>query len=515
MEKVEEYGRWMMAGQGRGRGRGRGRGPPPSHRKNEGISRNDTWTKDLVDSQHKTVRDGASVHRARGGGSRGRSNMPRDQRNYYHETEQIGQKPSMKDNSNRDIIPSTSQRPTGASSFPMTTAALQVTVGEQAKASSSKLSMPRPVDDIRMGDSEGINESLIIEMNPPRLLTSRQGERYNRDPADLPAPDQESSPDAHDRLVDLVSLALRLKAHEQPPEDQIMEEGRQDAGFHLDISSATHLLHKLPSYHHSRYFPKQSCRYLLFTVSYLFMATRIQFENSCEVGVFSKLTNAYCLVAIGGSENFYSAFEAELADVIPVVKTSIADTRIIGRLCAGNKNGLLLPHTTTDQELQHLRNSLPDQVVVQRIEERLSALGNCIACNDHVALTHTDLDKETEELIADVLGVEVFRQTIAGNILVGSYCTFSNRGGLVHPHTSIEDLDELSTLLQVPLVAGTVNRGSDVIASGMTVNDWTAFCGSDTTATELSVIESVFKLREAQPSAIVDEMRKSLIDTYI
>ncbi|GMI83366.1 hypothetical protein HRI_002005900 [Hibiscus trionum] len=245
------------------------------------------------------------------------------------------------------------------------------------------------------------------------------------------------------------------------------------------------------------------------------MATRFQFENSCEVGVFSKLTNAYCLVAIGGSENFYSAFESELADVIPVVKTSIAGTRIIGRLCAGNKNGLLVPHTTTDQELQHLRNSLPDQVVVQRIEEKLSALGNCIACNDHVALTHTDLDRETEEIIADVLGVEVFRQTIAGNILVGSYCAFSNRGGLVHPHTSIEDLDELSTLLQVPLVAGTINRGSEVIAAGMTVNDWTAFCGSDTTATELSVIESVFKLREAQPSAIVDEMRKSLIDNTL
>jgi len=31
----------------------------------------------------------------------------------------------------------------------------------------------------------------------------------------------------------------------------------------------------------------------------------LQFENNCEVGVFSKLTNAYCLVAIGGSENFY------------------------------------------------------------------------------------------------------------------------------------------------------------------------------------------------------------------
>ncbi|XP_028054239.1 eukaryotic translation initiation factor 6-2-like [Camellia sinensis] len=108
---------------------------------------------------------------------------------------------------------------------------------------------------------------------------------------------------------------------------------------------------------------------------------------------------------------------------------------------------------------------------------------------------HVDL-QETEEMIANVLGVEVFRQTIAGNILVGSYCAFSNKGGLVHPYTSIEDLDELSTLLQVPLVAGTVNRGSEVIAAGLTVNDCTAFCGSNTTATELSVIESVFKLRD-------------------
>ena len=46
-----------------------------------------------------------------------------------------------------------------------------------------------------------------------------------------------------------------------------------------------------------------------------------------------------------------------------------------------------------DVELQHIRNSLPDEVVVQRIDERLSSLGNLIACNDHVALLHTDLDR--------------------------------------------------------------------------------------------------------------------------
>ena len=32
---------------------------------------------------------------------------------------------------------------------------------------------------------------------------------------------------------------------------------------------------------------------------------RTNYENNNEVGVFSKLTNSYCLVAIGGSANFY------------------------------------------------------------------------------------------------------------------------------------------------------------------------------------------------------------------
>jgi len=227
--------------------------------------------------------------------------------------------------------------------------------------------------------------------------------------------------------------------------------------------------------------------------------------------VFSKLTNAYCLVAHGGSAHF-KVFESELSDHIPVIETSIAGVRVVGRLTAGNRKGLLVPNTTTDQELLHIKNSLPEKVVVQRVEERLSALGNVIATNDYVALIHPDLDKETEEIIADTLGVEVFRQTVAGNVLVGTYCAVSNQGALVHPSTSSEDQDELASLLQVPLVAGTVNRGSDVIAAGLAVNDWIAFCGMDTTATEISVIESIFKLGDAQPSKIVKEMRSSLID---
>lgn len=60
-----------------------------------------------------------------------------------------------------------------------------------------------------------------------------------------------------------------------------------------------------------------------------------------------------------------------------------------------------------------------------------------------------------------------------------------------------------------------MNRGSEVLGAGCIVNDWSAFVGMSSTSTEISVIESVFKLNQAQPSHVTNALRASLIESYV
>jgi translation initiation factor 6 len=99
------------------------------------------------------------------------------------------------------------------------------------------------------------------------------------------------------------------------------------------------------------------------------MATRCTYENSNEIGVFSLLTNAYALVAIGGSENFYSVFEAEVGDHIPVIHCSIAG-KFGSAMERERDDGIATPTTTPT----HL--ALINLTIFERMSDKMKTLEN-------------------------------------------------------------------------------------------------------------------------------------------
>jgi len=180
------------------------------------------------------------------------------------------------------------------------------------------------------------------------------------------------------------------------------------------------------------------------------MTTRCKYHNSSEIGVFSVLTNTYCLIGVdqtGKSDMFHNVLEHDLSDKIPFIQTTITKTQVIGSMSNGNAKGLLVPSFISEDEWKILKENLPDNVKLGKIDGPISALGNCISSNDSIALIHPEFSKENEEIIENILGVEVFRTTIAQNALVGTYSKFNNKGGIVHPATTLEEYEELANLM--------------------------------------------------------------------
>eukprot|EP00792_Barthelona_sp_PAP020_P006680 TRINITY_DN3054_c0_g1_i2.p1 TRINITY_DN3054_c0_g1~~TRINITY_DN3054_c0_g1_i2.p1 ORF type:complete len:244 (+),score=76.30 TRINITY_DN3054_c0_g1_i2:41-772(+) len=235
------------------------------------------------------------------------------------------------------------------------------------------------------------------------------------------------------------------------------------------------------------------------------------FENCTDVGVFAMLTNTYCLCAQSHSVNFYSALQEVLGDHIPIIRTSINETTLVGAYAIGNRYGLLLPSVVTDSELMHIRNSLPDDVRVVRIDQPL-LLNNFIACNDSVALISPDLSPEIEAIVQDVLQVETYRQAIGNENLVGSFCRITNQGGLFAPFVSKNELMELTNMLQIKLSNGTI-MGSSTIASGLLVNDWAMIIGEDAGAAEIHVAQKTFNINVTQLDG--DDMMKLMSEQIL
>jgi len=214
---------------------------------------------------------------------------------------------------------------------------------------------------------------------------------------------------------------------------------------------------------------------------------RTNFEGDSNVGAYGIATDSFVVVSSNISEKGLGIVERTFN--LPLVQSTIATLDAVGLVAVANSNGILLPYTTTDEELNQIKQSA--EVTVDWIDDKMTALGNIILANDNGAMCHPDFGPKSVQKISDVLGVEVIPGRIAKLPIVGANSIVTNQGAIVHPLATDDEIDQLSQLLKVHIEVGTVNRGSPYTSLGALANIDGMIAGSDTTGVELAHISQV------------------------
>jgi translation initiation factor 6 len=215
-------------------------------------------------------------------------------------------------------------------------------------------------------------------------------------------------------------------------------------------------------------------------------------DGSSYIGVFAGCTESLVLLPPQVSDKL--AAEMERALKVKAVKTSIAETALVGCLAVGNTNGFIFSPYTLDSEIQRIEElaraeglsgamrKLPDR-------ERMTAAGNIILANDTVALVHPQVSEKTMDVIAETLGVKVYKGTIGGLKTVGMAAVATNKGILAYKNATREELEFLEQIFELPVEIGSVNFGVPLIGAALLANTKGYAAGYETTGAELGRIE--------------------------
>ena len=131
--------------------------------------------------------------------------------------------------------------------------------------------------------------------------------------------------------------------------------------------------------------------------------------RSPNVGIYTKVNDKFVFVPNG----FAVTKARNLAEFLKTdyLFTSVANTRLLGPLMVVNNNGIILPRTSLEEELRHLKKSTGLNVAI--LDTKYTAVGNLICANDKGGIMSPMIPNEYVKKVQDVLGIEVLQKRIA------------------------------------------------------------------------------------------------------
>jgi translation initiation factor 6 len=220
------------------------------------------------------------------------------------------------------------------------------------------------------------------------------------------------------------------------------------------------------------------------------MDRTITFAGDPNIGVFARVVGDIAIIPPDSPEDFKAAVQNALQ--VKLVETTIQGSSIIGSLVAGNSRGVVVSGLATEEEIA----VLAEHREILLLNECMNAAGNVIMANDTFVAVHPDMPAEMGRAIAEFLGVELVFLTLGGVKTVGMAGVATNKGVIVHPRATAAELLRLETVAKVPVGTGTINMGSNLVGTGLLVNESGYLAGNATSGFELGRVEDVFGFLE-------------------
>ncbi len=219
------------------------------------------------------------------------------------------------------------------------------------------------------------------------------------------------------------------------------------------------------------------------------MDPALSLNGDPNIGVFARAFDDVAFVPID-APNEFKAKIGEALDV-DVVETFIQGSSVIGLLLTGNSHGFVTSGLIHDSELPLLQ----DYGDVLLLSEEMNAAGNVILANDSFAIVHPDMSSKMRRMVGEFLHVPTIPMSFAGVGTVGMNCAINNSGILLPTRATPDEISKLESqipLADFPVGTGSVNMGSNMLGSGMLINNKGYLTGSTTTGFERDRIEDVF-----------------------
>ena len=220
------------------------------------------------------------------------------------------------------------------------------------------------------------------------------------------------------------------------------------------------------------------------------MERTITFDGDPNIGVFARVLGDIVIIPPASPEDFRAAVKEALD--AEVIETTIQGSTIIGSLVAGNSRGAVVSGLATDEEVDRIA----EYREVLLLNESMNAAGNVIMANDSFIAVHPDMPTDMGRAIAEFLGCELVFLTLGGVRTVGMAGVATNKGVIVHPRATAQELLKLETVAKVPVGTGSINMGSGLVGTGLLVNEKGYLAGNATSGFELGRVEDVFGFLE-------------------